>query len=118
MYGRPRCCKGLDSGQRDALVKPVTAASVGSGSDPRRHRFSHKEERAQLDATQTHFEDWFRLGTPLAKVPSAGRSTCQERGCVRPIPLTTDNDIHATRFHGCFPEVNNMRGALTVPMGS
>jgi hypothetical protein len=40
----------------------------------------------------------------LAKVLCAGRSACQERGCLRSISLPTDNDIHVTWFHGTFSE--------------
>ncbi len=63
-----------------------------------------KQERAQLDATQTYFEDWFRLGTFLAKVLCAGRSACQERGCLRSISLPTDNEIQFKWYHVTFSE--------------
>ena len=52
-----------------------------------------KHERAQLNPTQAYLDDWFRLGTRLAKMLFAGRSTCQERGRLRPIPLPTDNGL-------------------------
>ncbi len=89
------------------LVLDEVAPLGGSEEErvpPQPFPITTKHERAQLDATQTYFEDWFRLGTGLAKMLFAGRSAGQECGSLRAIPLTTDNDIHITWFHGNFPE--------------
>ncbi len=84
-------------------VVPLGGSEEESVS-PQPFPIAAKQERAQLDATQTYFEDWLRLGTGLAKMLFAGRSAGQECGSLRAIALTTDNDIHVTWFHGNFPE--------------